>query len=107
MVLIYEEFRKGRYRVLNLGRKNPSTSTSWDNGKAAWQENTRGFGIWTKLNVSHQPVLVARAANWALSWAAGGSVSSRLREGILPLHSHIQQQCQALLHWGPGSVRWG
>lgn len=125
MVLIYEEFRKGRCRVLKLGRKNPSTSKSWNNCKAAWQEKTWGFGIWTKLNVSHQPVLVAGAANWAVSWAAGGSVSCRLREGIQdPASAQPQPAAMpgpAPLGWaggsqlctretllkGPGSVRWG
>lgn len=67
-----------------------------------------GFGIWTNVNVSHQPVLVAKTANCILG-CMRQSVSSRLREVILPLCTALvrphpaEMPGPALLGWAGGS----
>lgn len=104
MALICEEFRKEKCRVLNLGKKNPATSTGWGKRKAAWQKRTWGFGIWTKLNMSHYRVLMAKAANCILgcrrqSVSSTGSDPALLHSPGEATSSGNARSCSAGMGW--------
>lgn len=120
----FSSVRNSGRKSLNLGRKNPGTSTSCDNCKAAWQKRTWGLGIWTKLNMSHQPVPVAKATN--SPGLHEGKCQQQAEGGDLSLHSPGEatssrnaEPCSAGMGWrapavhtrdcelrGPGSVPW-
>ncbi|GAB0205903.1 mitochondrial enolase superfamily member 1 [Grus japonensis] len=102
------KFNKAKCKVLPVGRRNPKHD--YRLGKE-WIESSReekdlGVLIDEKLNMSRQCVLAAQKANCVLR-CIKGSVTSRSREGILPLYStlvrpHLEYCIQL---WGPQNKR--
>ncbi|GAB0180819.1 mitochondrial enolase superfamily member 1 [Grus japonensis] len=98
------KFNKAKCRVLHMGRRNPNHN--YRLGEEWIESSPEEKKFWVlideKLNMSRQCALAGQKANRVLG-CIKSSVTSRLREGILPLYSalvrpHLQYCIQL---WGP------
>ncbi|GAB0180931.1 cAMP-dependent protein kinase inhibitor alpha [Grus japonensis] len=98
------KFNKAKCKVLHMGWGNPKHSSrlgrEWM--ESSPEEKDLGVLVDEKLNMTQQRALAAQKANCVLGCITS-SVTSRLREGILPLYSTLVrpplQYCVQL--WGP------
>ncbi|KGL73379.1 hypothetical protein N309_03961, partial [Tinamus guttatus] len=84
------KFSKAKCKVLHLGRNNPRHQhrLGTDLLESSSAERDLGVMVDDKLTMRQQCALVAKKANGILG-CMKQSVSSRLREGILPLYSAL------------------
>jgi len=84
------KFKKGRCRVLHLGRNNSMHQyrLGVDQLQSSSVERDPGVLVDHRLTMSQQCALVAKKAN-GLLWCIKSSVASRTREVLLPLYSAL------------------
>ena len=83
-------FGKGKYKVLHLGRNNPRYQYTLraDQLESSFAEKDQGVSVDSKLTISQQCPLTAKAADSILG-CIRQSVVSRSRDVILPLYSAL------------------
>ncbi|GAB0206072.1 mitochondrial enolase superfamily member 1 [Grus japonensis] len=98
------KFNKAKCKVLHVGRRNPKHNYKLGGEwiESSSEEKDLGVLMDKKLNMSQQCALAAQKAN-RIPGCVKTSVTSRLREGILPLYSALVrphlEYCLQL--WGP------
>jgi len=86
----FMKFNMAKGKVLYVGRGNPKHKyrLGREQIKSSPEEKDLGVLVHEKLNISHQSALAAQKANCILG-CIKRSVTSRAREGILPLCSAL------------------
>ena len=85
------KFKKGKRKVPHLGRNNLTHQcTQTSSLKSSFAEKDVGILVDSKLTVSQQCTLTAKAAN-GIAGCNRSSVASRFREMILPLYSALKR----------------